>query len=56
MLVNRFAFPHHLAKVVENSFLKFWNASGGYCYDVIDSPGIGRMLRFAAAQLIAIGL
>jgi predicted glycogen debranching enzyme len=30
-----------LAAKAQKGFQKFWNAGRGYCYDVIDSPGIG---------------
>jgi predicted glycogen debranching enzyme len=45
-----------MAKVAENSFLKFWNASAGYCYDVIDSPGIGADATLRPNQIFAVSL
>ena len=45
-----------MAKVAEKSFLKFWNSSAGYCYDVIDSPGIGADATLRPNQIFAVSL
>ena len=45
-----------LAARVKQSFAKFWNASAGYCYDVIDSPGIGNDAALRPNQIFAVSL
>jgi predicted glycogen debranching enzyme len=56
-VAGRMAEPFaKMAKVAENGFLKFWNASAGYCYDVIDSPGIGRDATLRPNQILAVSL
>jgi predicted glycogen debranching enzyme len=45
-----------MATAVEQSFQKFWNPSGGYCYDVIDAPGIGVDLALRPNQILAVSL
>jgi predicted glycogen debranching enzyme len=45
-----------LAVRVKQSFAKFWNASAGYCYDVIDAPGIGNDASLRPNQLFAVSL
>ena len=45
-----------MAKVVEKSFMKFWNSAAGYCYDVIDSPGIGADVTLRPNQIFAVSL
>jgi len=45
-----------MARVVEKSFAKFWNASAGYCYDVIDSPGVGSDPTLRPNQIFAVSL
>jgi predicted glycogen debranching enzyme len=46
----------NLAARVKQSFAKFWNDSAGYCYDVIDAPGIGNETALRPNQLFAISL
>jgi predicted glycogen debranching enzyme len=38
------------------SFAKFWNASRGCCYDVIDAPGIGNDASLRPNQIFAVSL
>ena len=45
-----------LAARVEQSFARFWNASAGYCYDVIDAPGIGNDASLRPNQIFAVSL
>ena len=41
---------------VKQSFAKFWNASAGYCYDIIDAPGIGNDVALRPNQIFAVSL
>jgi predicted glycogen debranching enzyme len=45
-----------LAERVKQSFGKFWNDSAGYCYDVIDGPGIGNDAALRPNQIFAVSL
>jgi predicted glycogen debranching enzyme len=45
-----------LAARVKQSFAKFWNDSAGYCYDVIDAPGIGNDAALRPNQIFAVSL
>jgi predicted glycogen debranching enzyme len=45
-----------LAARTKQSFTKFWNHSSGYCYDVIDAPGIGNDPALRPNQLFAVSL
>lgn len=45
-----------LAAMVRQSFQKFWNEAGGYCYDVIDAPGIGNDGSLRPNQVFAVSL
>jgi predicted glycogen debranching enzyme len=45
-----------LAAQVKQSFGKFWNESVGYCYDVIDAPGIGSDASLRPNQIFAVSL
>ena len=45
-----------LAERAKESFAKFWNASAGYCYDVIDAPGIGNDATLRPNQIFAVSL
>lgn len=45
-----------MATAVEQSFQKFWNPSGGYCYDVIDAPGINADPSLRPNQILAVSL
>jgi len=45
-----------LAARAKESFAKFWNSSAGYCYDVIDAPGIGNDATFRPNQILAVSL
>src|SRR5277367_4814294 len=38
------------------SFAKFWNASRGCCYDVIDAPGVGNDASLRPNQIFAVSL
>jgi len=56
-VVGKLADPFaKMASVVEKSFAKFWNASAGYCYDVIDSPGVGSDPTLRPNQIFAVSL
>jgi predicted glycogen debranching enzyme len=50
---DRFA---KLAARAKESFAKFWNSSAGYCYDVIDAPGIGNDATLRPNQIFAVSL
>jgi predicted glycogen debranching enzyme len=45
-----------LAARVKQSFAKFWNGSAGYCYDVIDAPGVGSDAALRPNQVFAVSL
>jgi predicted glycogen debranching enzyme len=45
-----------LAARVKQGFAKFWNASAGCCYDVIDAPGIGNDASLRPNQIFAVSL
>jgi predicted glycogen debranching enzyme len=45
-----------LAARAKQSFAKFWNDSSGYCYDVIDAPGIGNDTLLRPNQIFAVSL
>ncbi len=45
-----------LAARVKQSFPKFWNSSAGYCYDVIDAPGIGNDSALRPNQIFTVSL
>ena len=45
-----------LAAHVQQSFAKFWNESAGFCYDVIDAPGIGNDTSLRPNQIFAVSL
>jgi len=45
-----------LAARAKQSFAKFWNSSAGYCYDVIDAPGIGNDGTLRPNQIFAVSL
>jgi predicted glycogen debranching enzyme len=45
-----------LAERVKQSFAEFWNSSAGYCYDVIDAPGIGNDAALRPNQIFAVSL
>jgi predicted glycogen debranching enzyme len=56
-VVKKTAGPYaKLAAQVKESFSKFWNASAGCCYDVIDSPGIGNDASLRPNQIFAVSL
>jgi len=50
---ERFA---QMAAKTKHSFGKFWNEAGGYCFDVIDSPGIGSDASLRPNQVFAVSL
>jgi predicted glycogen debranching enzyme len=55
--VKRSAEPFaKLAERAKQSFAKFWNSSAGYCYDVIDAPGIGNDAALRPNQIFAVSL
>lgn len=45
-----------LAGRAKQSFAKFWNEAAGYCYDVIDAPGIGNDAALRPNQIFAVSL
>jgi predicted glycogen debranching enzyme len=45
-----------LAERVKQSFSKFWNDRAGYCYDVLDAPGIGNDAALRPNQIFAVSL
>jgi predicted glycogen debranching enzyme len=45
-----------LAARVKQSFARFWNAPAGYCYDVIDAPGIGNDASLRPNQIFGVSL
>ncbi len=47
---------HKLADEVKASFSKFWDETKGYCYDVIDAPGIGNDSSLRPNQILAVSL
>jgi predicted glycogen debranching enzyme len=47
---------HKLADKVKTSFSKFWDETKGYCYDVIDAPGIGNDSSLRPNQIFAVSL
>jgi predicted glycogen debranching enzyme len=47
---------HELADRVKTSFSKFWDETKGYCYDVIDAPGIGNDASLRPNQIFAVSL
>ena len=47
---------HKLADRVKTSFSKFWDETQGYCYDVIDAPGIGNDSSLRPNQIFAVSL
>jgi len=56
-VVGKLAEPFaKMARVVEKSFAKFWNASAGYCYDVIDNPGVSSDPTLRPNQIFAVSL
>ena len=54
---NKSAEPFtKLAERVKQSFSKFWNDRSGYCYDVLDAPGIGNDAALRPNQIFAVSL
>jgi predicted glycogen debranching enzyme len=45
-----------MSEAVKANFAKFWNASGEYCYDVIDAPGIDSDPALRPNQIFAVSL
>ena len=45
-----------LADKVKINFSKFWDETKGYCYDVIDAPGIGSDASLRPNQIFAVSL
>jgi predicted glycogen debranching enzyme len=45
-----------MAAMVKQSFGKFWIGASGYCYDVIDVPGIGNDASLRPNQIFAVSL
>ncbi|HKT46276.1 MAG TPA: amylo-alpha-1,6-glucosidase [Candidatus Acidoferrales bacterium] len=50
------AFFAKIAARVRLSFQKFWNESGGFCFDVIDAPEIGADASLRPNQIFAVSL
>jgi predicted glycogen debranching enzyme len=46
----------NLAARAKQSFGKFWNSSAGYCYDVIDAPGLANDAALRPNQIFAVSL
>jgi len=56
-LVGESAEPYaSMAIKTKESFGKFWSESAGYCYDVIDAPGIGNDAALRPNQVLAVSL
>jgi predicted glycogen debranching enzyme len=56
-VVGKSASPFaRMAAMVRSSFQKFWNGAGGYCFDVIDAPGIGQDASLRPNQILAVAL
>ncbi len=56
-VANKAAEPfHELADRVKVSFSKFWDEAKGYCYDVIDAPGVGNDSSLRPNQIFAVSL
>jgi predicted glycogen debranching enzyme len=45
-----------LAVKAKKNFQKFWNATRGCCYDVIDAPGMGNDVSLRPNQIFAVSL
>jgi predicted glycogen debranching enzyme len=45
-----------LAATAKKNFQKFWNAERGCCFDVIDSPGVGKDASLRPNQVFAVSL
>ena len=45
-----------LAARAKQSFVNFWNAEAGYCYDVIDAPGMSNDAALRPNQIFAVSL
>jgi predicted glycogen debranching enzyme len=45
-----------MAARAKQSFQKFWNKDRGYCFDVIDSPGMGNDASLRPNQIFAVSL
>jgi glycogen debranching enzyme len=45
-----------MAQAVKKNSAKFWNSSAGYCYDVIDAPGINADPPLRPNQILAVSL
>jgi predicted glycogen debranching enzyme len=45
-----------MADTVKLSFARFWNPEPGFCYDVIDGPGIGNDASLRPNQIFAVSL
>jgi predicted glycogen debranching enzyme len=56
VLVKPFEIYEKLKAQATASFAKFWNASRGCCYDVIDAPGIGADASLRPNQIFAVSL
>jgi predicted glycogen debranching enzyme len=56
---QRLGLPHAqyaaMASATRDGFARFWNAGGGFCYDVLDGPG-GHDARLRPNQLFAVAL
>lgn len=45
-----------MAELVQKNFSKFWNRTGGCCYDVIDDPHVGKDTSLRPNQIFAVSL
>jgi predicted glycogen debranching enzyme len=45
-----------MSAAAKKSFQKFWHTTLGFCYDVIDSPGLGNDASFRPNQIFAVSL
>jgi predicted glycogen debranching enzyme len=45
-----------MAEMVQKNFSKFWNPTGGCCYDVIDDPHVGNDTSLRPNQIFAVSL
>ncbi len=56
-LVGKNSAPFaEMAAKTKSSFAKFWNEERGYCYDVIDAPGLGNDAALRPNQIFAVSL
>ena len=56
LLKKPFDTYENLAAKAKKNFQKFWNAQRNYCFDVIDSPGVGNDASLRPNQIFAVSL